>query len=75
MQGGEEEYKGREYVEDESIVGNSEKVVFFTKEMIATLTKSPKLAIDPFLICKLDMNTINFFEFPKMKKPDNKFIG
>jgi hypothetical protein len=29
------EYKGREYIEDESVMGNSDKMVFLTKEMIA----------------------------------------
>lgn len=42
------EYKGREYVEDESIVGSSEKIVFFTKEMIAQLTINAKSALDPY---------------------------
>jgi hypothetical protein len=29
------EYKGREYIEDESVMGNSDKMVFLSKEMIA----------------------------------------
>jgi len=29
------EYKGREYIEDESVMGNSEKMVFLSKEMIS----------------------------------------
>ena len=43
--------------------------------MIANLTRTPKLALNPFLISKLDLNSINFFDFPVMKKEDNKYVG
>jgi hypothetical protein len=68
------EYKGREYVEDESVLGNSEKIVFFTKEMVAQLTLSAKSALDSYQICKLDIQTIKFFDFPKVKKEDGKYL-
>ena len=68
------EYKGSKYLEDESIVGSSEKVIFFAKEMIAHLTLTPKSALDPYQICKLDVNTISFFDFPKVRKPDGKYL-
>ena len=42
------EYIGREYIEDESILGNSEKMVFWAKELIAHLTLTPKPALDPY---------------------------
>ena len=35
MEGSEVEYTGRQYFEDESIMGNSEKMVFLAKEVIS----------------------------------------
>ena len=75
MDGSEVEYKGRQYFEDESIMGNSEKMVFLAKEAISTLTLTPKHALDPYLVSKLDVQTINFFDFPKLKKPDSKYMN
>jgi hypothetical protein len=49
------EYVGRELVEDESIMGNSDKLIFFAKEMLSDLSFKPKHLIDPFLIAKLDV--------------------
>lgn len=69
------EYAGRQYFEDESIMGNSEKMVFLAKEMISQLTLTPKHALDPYLISKLDIQTINFFDYPRLKKADNKYDG
>jgi len=48
-------------------MGNSEKLIFYAKEMIADLSNKPKHLVDPFLISKLDIQTINFFEFPRVK--------
>jgi hypothetical protein len=42
------EYKGREYVEDESVLGSSEKMIFLSKEFIAQLTLTAKAALDPY---------------------------
>ena len=75
MEGSEVEYVGRQYFEDETIMGNSEKMVFLAKEAISTLTLTPKHALDPWLVSKLDVQTINFFDFPKLKKPDNKYTN
>lgn len=58
------EFKGAEYVEDETIVGNSDKMVFYIKEFVAHLQKNPKSEINPFYISKLDLETVNFFDFP-----------
>jgi len=55
MAGTKEEYKGRDLIEDESIMGNSEKIIFYAKEMISDLTNKPKHLLDPFLISKLDI--------------------
>lgn len=35
MEGAEVEYEGRQYVEDESVMGNPDKMVFYAKEMIS----------------------------------------
>ena len=75
MEGAEVEYAGRQYFEDESILGNSEKMVFLAKEMISQLTLTPKHALDPYLVSKLDIQTINFFDYPKLTKADNKYTG
>jgi len=55
MDGSKTEYQGRELLEDESIMGNSEKLIFYAKEMIADLTNKPKHLVDPFLVSKLDI--------------------
>jgi hypothetical protein len=49
------EYAGRELLEDESIMGSSDKLIFYAKEMIGDLTCKPKHVLDPFIIAKLDV--------------------
>jgi hypothetical protein len=41
--------------------------------MLADLNVKPKMYLDPFLIAKLDLQTISFFEFPKLPKEINKY--
>ena len=55
-------------------MGNSDRLIFYAKEMVAELTLSPKAAIDPFVVSKLDVSTINFFNFPKISKDENKYV-
>lgn len=64
MEGSKTEYPGREFVEDEQIMGNSEKQIFYAKEMISDLTSKPKQMLDPYLVAKLDVRSVHFFEFP-----------
>jgi hypothetical protein len=45
-------------------MGNSEKMIFFAKEMLAELTTQPRHLLDPFVIAKLDLETIENFNFP-----------
>jgi len=73
MEGGEEEYKGRQYIEDESIVGNSEKMIFYAKEMVSSLQYNAKHLLDPFVISKMDVQTIKYFEFPQIPRDQNKY--
>lgn len=54
-------------------MGNSEKMIFYAKEMISDLSRKPKHLVDPFLIAKLDLDTIKFFEFPKVPQSLNKY--
>ena len=74
QEGAETEYAGRQYVEDESVMGDPDKLVFHAKEMISQLTLAPKAVLDPYLIAKLDQNTINFFDFPKLPKHKSKYL-
>jgi len=54
-------------------MGNSDKMIFYAKEMLAELTKKPKNIVDPFLIAKLDNETINNFEWPLLPVSVNKY--
>lgn len=55
------DYKGHQLVEDETIVGNSDKSIFYAKELVADLSVKPKHTLDPFLIAKLDVQSIKYF--------------
>ena len=54
-------------------MGNPDKMVLFAKEIISTLTMAPKYTIDPYLLAKMNVNSINFFDFPKLPKEKNKY--
>jgi hypothetical protein len=47
-------------------MGNSDKQIFYAKEMLADLNFKPKNLLDPFMIAKLDVSTIQYFDFPKI---------
>ena len=74
MEGSETEYEGRQYLEDESVMGNADKMVFYAKEMLSQLTLGGKGTLDPYLVAKLSVNTINFFDFPRLPKSENKYV-
>jgi len=48
-------------------------MIFYAKEMLSSLSKDPKHLLDPFLIAKLDLETIKYFKFPKIDKNENKY--
>ncbi len=73
QEGGEVEYEGRQYVEDESIMGDADKMMFYAKEMLSNLTLSPKSTLDPYLVSKLNINSINFFDYPQLPKTMSKY--
>jgi hypothetical protein len=54
-------------------MGNSDKMIFYAKEMVADLGRKPKHLVDPFLISKLDLTTIRYFDFPKIPIEQNKY--
>jgi hypothetical protein len=67
------EYQGRDLIEDESILGNTDKMVFYAKELIGDLSCKAKTSLDPFVIAKLDIETINHFTFPLIPRDQNKY--
>lgn len=58
MEGSEQEYEGRQYVEDESVMGDTDKMVFYAKDMISQLQLGLKSQLNPYVIAKLSVNTI-----------------
>ena len=62
--GEKEESKGHEYLESECVVGNSDKMMFYIKDMVADIRKDNNEAQNPFVVAKLDMNSIKAFRFP-----------
>jgi hypothetical protein len=52
------EYEGREFIEDEAVLGSTEKMIFYCKEMVANLNTCPKYLLNPFIMAKLDLSTI-----------------
>jgi hypothetical protein len=55
-------------------MGSSDKMIFYAKEMIADLTYKKKLNLNPFLIAKLDLETIKFFDFPELPASQNQYL-
>lgn len=68
------EYKGQDIVEDDAIVGNADKLTFHVKDMMSNLTAAKKETINPFLIGKLDIDTVAHFDFPSINKDQNKYL-
>ena len=55
-------------------MGNSDKMIFYAKEMISDLSMKPKANLDPFIISKLNLESINYFTFPKIPVSLNKYV-
>ena len=49
-------------IQDDSILGNSDKMLFHTKELIASI-EDPEMIQNPFVMTKLDLDTISDFDF------------
>ena len=56
-----------------SIVGNPEKLIFHIKDLMSNLNKGQKQNLNPFLISKLDLETITFFDFQSIPKELNQY--
>jgi hypothetical protein len=52
-------------------MGNSEKIVFHIHDMMSNLDKAEKNNLNPFIISKLDLDTIAHFDFPQIAKDQN----
>lgn len=49
-------------MQDDSILGNSDKMLFHTKELVAVIS-DPKLLGNPIIMTRLDLETITEFDF------------
>ena len=49
-------------IADDSIVGNSDKMLFHMKDLVASI-EDPELIQNPFVITKLDLKSISDFNF------------
>ena len=47
---------------DDSIIGNSDKMLYHMKELVATI-EDPNLIQNPFVMTKLDLKTCRDFPF------------
>ena len=66
-------------IEDSSILGNAEKSLFFMKELIAA-AEDPHLIQNPFVLTKIDLQTIKDVDFDQFqsshfRKKGQKKIG
>jgi hypothetical protein len=50
-------YKGMRYIEDDGIVGNPDKMLFFTKELLAS-AEDEGSSHNPYVLTKLNLKTI-----------------
>jgi len=54
--------KGTEYIEDDEILGTSDKMLFYTKELESS-AEDESTAHNPFVVGKLDMESLKNFNF------------
>jgi hypothetical protein len=57
-----EEPKGLNYLEDDSIVGNPDRMLFYAKEFAAS-GEDEQAAHNPYVLAKLNLKTIENFSF------------
>ena len=56
------------------VLGNAEKMAFYAKEMLSSLTLQPKHSLNPYVVAKLDVPTVNYFDFPQLPKTQGKYL-
>ena len=61
-------------LQDDSIISNSDKMLFHMKELVASI-EDPNLNQNPFVMTKLDIRTINDFNFDDYQGIGNKKGG
>lgn len=61
------EYEGKAYIEDDCLVGNPDIMRFLMKDISASLNSGDPKYINPFIVGKMDLETIKFFKFPSSK--------
>ena len=54
--------KDMDLLTDDSIIGNSDKMLYHMKELVATI-EDPNLIQNPFVMTKLDLKTCRDFPF------------
>jgi hypothetical protein len=63
----EPQHKGLNYIEDDSIIGNADKMMFYTKEMAAS-AEDDKASHSPYMLTKLNLKSIEYFSFDAFQK-------
>ena len=58
------ETQGHQYIEDKSIAGSSDRLMFHTKVLSQELEKSKKVSLNPFIVSKLDVPSIRLYKYP-----------
>jgi hypothetical protein len=48
-------------------------MIFYCKEMVANLNTCPKYLLNPFIMAKLDLKTIQDFEYPVLTRENNPY--
>jgi len=62
------EYPGSNFLENDMIMQSPDKLMFLIKDMVGHIQKTYKKNINPFFVSKLDLFTINNFQFPEIAK-------
>jgi hypothetical protein len=63
--------KDLDKIQEDSIIGNSERMMFYSKELVAA-AEDPRLLQNPFVLTKISMSTIRDFEFDHVQQPTFK---
>lgn len=58
-------------LQDDSIIGNSDKMLFHMKELVASI-EDPNLIQNPFVMTKLDLQSTNEFNFDDYQGTDGR---
>ena len=56
--------EGHHYIEDNTIAGNSDHMLWLSKEL-AACKNDPKIGQNPFVMGKLDLKSVEDFDFKK----------